>query len=117
MDKDPEFNKGFITDAQSTPPLCAAIFLFLTSDTYVVEKSRVKFDKSVDFVTIQKRTVKSRWHNQSAVWDTDCLYRFCIIKIVYVYNAVAIVFLPFVTILFICDFQGVQFNLVCIESK
>lgn len=29
LDNDPEFSNGFITDAQSTPPLCAAIFLFM----------------------------------------------------------------------------------------
>lgn len=29
FDREPEFNNGFITDVQSTPPLCAAIFLAL----------------------------------------------------------------------------------------
>lgn len=29
FDREPEFNNGFITDVQSTPPLCAAIFLVL----------------------------------------------------------------------------------------
>lgn len=100
VDNDPEFNNGFITEAQSTPPLCAAIFLFLTSHTYVAEKTRIDFDKSVNLGQLQANCQITLNYSKSADWDADAV---CIQKIVYVYiyNAVLFDILPLVTILFI----------------
>lgn len=46
LDNDPQFavNNGFITAAQSTPPLCAAIFLWLNKKFFVW---CVQFDSSM----------------------------------------------------------------------
>lgn len=47
FDKVPEFNNGLITEAQSTPPLCAAIFLVLSCDLYVAEE-KIKLGTNID---------------------------------------------------------------------
>lgn len=61
LDKDPEFNNGLITEAQSTPPLCAAIFLVLT-DFLIVIRRRKKISSSMTvdgaFVTTGNHSVK-----------------------------------------------------------
>lgn len=61
LDKDPEFNNGLITEAQSTPPLCAAIFLVLTDFLMVIRRrKKISSSMTVDgaFVTTGNHSVK-----------------------------------------------------------